>query len=60
MGEVMRKRDKQRVLTRTHKKTMIQHGELVRILNETEIAQWHHIIDKIRRFDEKESQRLEI
>ncbi len=53
-------RNKHRVLTRSNKKTIIQHGELTRILNATEIIQWHHIISKIERFDEKEEQRLSI
>lgn len=56
----MASRNKHKVLTRSNKKTIIQHGELTRILNATEIAQWHHIINKIERFDEKEEQRLKI
>ena len=56
----MSRRNRHKVLTRTSRKTIIQHGELVRILNKTEIAQWHHIVDKIRRFDEKEEKRLKI
>lgn len=56
----MANRKKHRVLTRSNKKTIIQHGELIRILNATEIAQWHHIIDKIESFDKKEEQRLRI
>lgn len=53
-------RNKHRVLTRSNKKTIIQHGELTRILNASEIMQWHYIISKIERFDEKEEQRLKI
>ncbi|UED78249.1 hypothetical protein FH508_0012295 [Lysinibacillus sp. CD3-6] len=56
----MSSRNKHRVLTRSNKKTIIQHGELTRILNASEIMQWHHIISKIERFDEKEEQRLKI
>ena len=56
----MAKGNKHKVLTRSNKKTIIQHGELVRILNATEIMQWHHITDKIERFDRKEEQRLKI
>lgn len=56
----MSSRNKYRVLTRSNKKTIIQHGELLRILNATEIAQRHHIIDKIESFDKKEEQRLRI
>ena len=56
----MASRNKHRVLTRSNKKTIIQHGELLRILNATEIAQWHHIISKIECFDEREGQRLRI
>ena len=56
----MANRNKHKVLTRSNKKTIIQHGELTRILNTTEIAQWHHIIDKIESFDKKEEQRLRI
>ena len=54
----MAKRNKHRVLTRSNRKTIIQHEELTRILNATEISQWHHIINKIERFDSKEEQRL--
>ena len=53
-------RNKHKVLTRSNKKTIIQHGELTRILNATEIKQWHHVVNKIERFDEKEEQRLRI
>ena len=56
----MASRNKHRVLTRSNKKTIIQHGELTRILNATEIMQWHHIISKIESFDEKVEQRLKI
>ncbi len=56
----MASRNKHKVLTRSNKKTIIQHGELTRILNSTEITQWHHIINKIERFDNKEEQRLKI
>ncbi len=56
----MANRNKHRVLTRSNKKTIIQHGELTRILNATEIMQWHHIISKIENFDEKEEQRLRV
>lgn len=45
---------KSKVITRTPSKIIIQHGELTRILNKTEIQQWHNIIEKIRLFDEKE------
>lgn len=45
---------KTKVMTRTRSKIIIQHGELTRILNATEIQQWHNIIEKIRVFDEKE------
>ncbi|MFJ5768127.1 hypothetical protein ACIP9C_22625 [Lysinibacillus sp. NPDC093210] len=54
----MGSRNKHRVLTRSNKKTIIQHGELTRVLNATEIKQWHHLVSKIERFDEKEEQRL--
>ena len=50
----MSKRNKSCVLTTSNSKTMIWHGELARILNATEIAQWHRIVNKIREFDEKE------
>lgn len=53
-------RNKHRVLTRSNKKTIIQHGELTRVLNATEIKQWHHLVSKIERFDEKEEQRLRV
>jgi len=33
---------------------MIRYGELTRILSATEIQQWHHIIAKIEKFQEKE------
>lgn len=56
----MASRNKHKVLTRSNKKTIIQHGELLRILNATEIAQWHHIINKIENFDEREEKRLRI
>lgn len=49
---------KSKVITRTPSKIIIQHGELARILNKTEIQQWHNIIEKIRLFDEKEKERL--
>ena len=48
-----------KVLTRSNSKTMIRHGELVRILNAAEIQQWHHIIDKIERFQDKELRKSE-
>jgi len=48
-----------RILTRTINKTIIRDGELVRVLNATEIQQWHNILDKIRRFEEKELKRKE-
>ena len=54
----MAKRNKSRVLTTSNSKTMIRHDELTRILNATEIAQWHHITNKVREFDEKEAARL--
>lgn len=47
-----------RILTLSNSKTMIRHGELTRILNSTEIQQWHHILDKIRKFEEREAERL--
>lgn len=56
----MASRNKHRVLIRSNKKTIIQHAELIRILNATEIKQWHHIINKIESFDEKEEQRLSL
>lgn len=43
-----------KVLTRSNSKTMIRHGELVRILNAAEIQQWHHIIAKVEVFQEQE------
>ena len=43
-----------KVLTRSNSKTMIRHGELVRILNAAEIQQWHHIIAKVEAFQEQE------
>ena len=54
----MSKRNKSRVLTMSTSKTMIRHDELTRILNATEIAQWHHITNKIREFDNREEMRL--
>jgi|GEM_PF-1979398 len=51
----MAKRNKQRVLTRSNKKTIVQHAEIIRFLSPTEIMQLLHIINKIERFDEKET-----
>ena len=48
-----------KIITRSNAKTMIRHGELVRILNATEIQQWHHIIDKIEKFQDKELRKSE-
>ena len=53
----MAKRNKDKVLTETHNKLMIREGELGRILNSTELQQFNDIINKIRDFDLKESQR---
>lgn len=53
----MSKRNKAKIITRTNSKTIIRHGELVRILNATEIKQWHHILEKIRLFEVEEDQR---
>lgn len=53
----MSKRNKSFVLTTSNSKTMIRHDELTRILNATEIAQWHHITNKIREFDRTEKER---
>jgi hypothetical protein len=36
---------------------MIRFGELTRILNKEEIAQWHNILEKIRVYEESERQR---
>ena len=55
----MAKRNKDKVLTETHNKLMIREGELGRILNSTELQQFNDIINKIRDFDLKESQRKE-
>jgi len=54
----MAKRNKNRILTESNSKIMIRYPELTRILNATEIQQWHHITQKIRDFDEKEEVRL--
>lgn len=48
-----------KIITRSNAKTMIRHGELVRILNATEIQQLHHIIDKIEKFQDKELRKSE-
>ena len=55
----MAKRNKDKVLTETHNKLMIRESELGRILNSTELQQFNDIINKIRDFDLKESQRKE-
>lgn len=47
-----------RILTKTRNKIMIRYGELTRILNSTEIQQWHHILEKIRNFEEREAELL--
>lgn len=54
----MAKGNKSRVLTMSNSKVMIRYAELSRILNATEIAQWHHITNKIREFDNREEMRL--
>ncbi|MGE7020441.1 hypothetical protein [Solibacillus cecembensis] len=54
----MAKGNKNRVITTSNSKVMIRYGELTRILNKTEIVQWHNILQKIRDFDEKEMNRL--
>lgn len=41
----------------TRSKVMIRYGELPRILNATEIQQWHHIVAKIERFQNSELER---
>ena len=53
----MAKRNKDKVLTKTHNKLMIRESELGRILNSTELQQFNDIINKIHAFDLKESQR---
>ena len=54
----MAKGNKSRVLTMSNNKVMIRYAELSRILNATEIAQWHHITNKIQEFDNREEMRL--
>lgn len=49
-----------KVLTRSNSKTMIRHGELVRILNAAEIQQWHDIIAKVEAFQEQELTRKSV
>lgn len=49
----MSKRNKNRILTETHNKLMVRDNELGRVLNKTEMQQWHDLINKIRDFDEK-------
>lgn len=48
-----------KIITRSNSKIMIRYGELTRILNKTEIQQWHNIVAKIERFQEKELERNE-
>jgi len=46
-----------KIITRSNSKIMIRYGELTRILNATEIQQWHHIIAKIEQFQANELER---
>ena len=48
-----------KIITRTSAKIMIRNGELVRIFNNEEIAQWHNLIRKIEKFQESELERNE-
>lgn len=43
-----------KIITRSNSKIMIRYGELMRILNATEIQQWHLIIAKITEFQDNE------
>ena len=56
----MAKRNKNRILTETHNKTMVRDSELGRVFNKTQLQQWNDLINKIRDFDEKEEARLKV
>ena len=53
----MSKRNKERILTETHNKIMVRDSELCRVLNKMELQTFNDLINKIRDFDLKESQR---
>ena len=53
----MSKRNKDRIITRTHNKIMIRDSELGRALNKTELQQFNDLINKIQEFDRKEELR---
>ncbi|MEK4173334.1 hypothetical protein MHI22_17995 [Lysinibacillus sp. FSL L8-0312] len=46
-----------KIITRSNSKIMIRDSELTRILNATEIQQWHHIVSKIEQFQDNELER---
>lgn len=53
----MKKRDKSRILTSTHRKLMIRDDELYQVFNKTELQTFNDLINKIREFDRKEQER---
>ena len=56
----MGKRNKSRIITETHNKLMIRDAELGQVLNRTELQAFNDIINKIREFDRKESERVAV